>query len=91
MVGRIATGWIFTLPAAAVVGALAAALAGWNIAGLVIVAVLGAAGMVGLFLLARRTPVTRENVNDVDEHDRGADAADAAGGAETAAAGRGAA
>lgn len=64
IVGRIATGWVFTLPAAAIVGGLAALLANVSTAGVVIVAVVGAAAVVGLFLLARRQPVTHENVND---------------------------
>ena len=64
IVGRIASAWVLTLPAAAIVGALAALLAGWNTLGLVIVAVLGAAAVIGLIILARRKPVTRENVND---------------------------
>ena len=67
VVGRIATGWVFTLPAAALVGGLAAVVAGWSVAGVIIVAVVGAAAMVGLFLLARRQPVTHENVNEVED------------------------
>jgi inorganic phosphate transporter, PiT family len=67
IVGRIASAWVLTLPAAAIVGALAALLAGWNTIGLVIVAVLGAAAVVGLIILARRKPVTHENVNDEDD------------------------
>jgi len=64
IVGRIATGWVLTLPAAALVGGLAALLANVSTLGVVIVAVVGAAAVVGLFLLARRQPVTHENVND---------------------------
>jgi inorganic phosphate transporter, PiT family len=64
MVGRIVTGWIITLPAAAAVGALAAWLASSSAIGLVIVIVVGVALAVGLFMLARRKPVTAGNVND---------------------------
>lgn len=65
--GRIAAGWIFTLPAAAIVGGLAAALASTSTIGLIVVAVL--ALLVGglIAVLARRHPVTHENVNDVPE------------------------
>jgi len=67
IVGRIAIGWGVTLPAAALVGGLAAWAATTSLVGLIIVAVLGAAAGVGLYLLARRHPVTHENVNDVDD------------------------
>ena len=71
MVGKIVSGWVITLPAAAIVGALAAWAAGTGIIGLVIVAVLGVAAALGIFALARRKPVTADNIND--------EAADSAG------------
>ena len=64
VVGKIATAWVFTLPAAALVGGLTAWLAITSTLGLVIVAVLAAAGAAALFFLARRHPVTHENVNE---------------------------
>jgi PiT family inorganic phosphate transporter len=67
IVGRIAIAWGVTLPAAALVGGLAAWAATSSILGLIIVAVLGAGVALTLYLLSRRHPVTHENVNDVDE------------------------
>jgi PiT family inorganic phosphate transporter len=64
VVGRIAIAWVFTLPAAAIVGGLAALLASTSMVGLIIVAVLALAGGLTFYLLARRHPVTRDNVND---------------------------
>ena len=64
VVGKIATAWVFTLPAAALVGGLTAWLAVTSTLGLIIVAVLAAAGAATLFVLARRHPVTHENVNE---------------------------
>jgi PiT family inorganic phosphate transporter len=64
VVGKIATAWVFTLPAAALVGGLTAWLAITSTLGLVVVAVLAAAGAAVLFFLARRHPVTHENVNE---------------------------
>jgi PiT family inorganic phosphate transporter len=50
---RIVTGWLFTLPGAAVVGALAALISRLGVAGIVIDAVLGIGFMVAVFLRAR--------------------------------------
>ncbi len=50
---RIVTGWLFTLPGAAVVGALAALVSRLGVAGIVIDAVLGIGFMVAVFLRAR--------------------------------------
>ena len=69
VVGRIAMAWLFTLPAAALVGGLAAWIASTSTVGLIIVAVLALAGGLGFVFLARRHPVTHDNVNDVDEDD----------------------
>jgi PiT family inorganic phosphate transporter len=62
--GRIGLGWIFTLPAAAVVGAVAALVAISSTAGLVIVAVVAVAGVAVIFRLAAKKPVTAKNVNE---------------------------
>ena len=60
--GRIAIGWILTLPAAGAVGAFAALLVvlwgGWGVA---IDAVLAVAVILGLFLRSRRNAVTANN------------------------------
>ncbi len=64
VVARIAFAWIVTLPAAALVGGLAAWAAGAGTLGLVAVLLLGLGACAGLFLLARRKPVSAENVND---------------------------
>ncbi|GAB3394437.1 inorganic phosphate transporter [Humibacter soli] len=71
MVSKIVTGWVITLPSAAVVGALAAWLASTGPIGLAIVVVAAVLAAVGIFALSRRKPVTAENVNDVsDDADR---------------------
>ncbi|WP_382304616.1 anion permease [Herbiconiux sp. UC225_62] len=70
IVGRIATGWLVTLPAAALVGGLAAWAASSSPIGLAIVVVLALAAGLAFFFLARRHPVTHENVNEVDEGGR---------------------
>jgi PiT family inorganic phosphate transporter len=70
VVGRIAMAWIFTLPAAALVGGLAAWAASTSTVGLIIVAVLALVGGLGFVFLARRHPVTHHNVNDVDSESR---------------------
>jgi PiT family inorganic phosphate transporter len=72
MVGRIAIAWIITLPAAAVVGGVAAWAATTGTLGLIIVIVLALGGGIGFVLLARRRPINRQNVND--EESRNEDA-----------------
>jgi inorganic phosphate transporter, PiT family len=67
IVGRIVVAWVITLPAAAVVGALATWLASTSTVGLVIVAVLALAAGLGFYALARRKPVTGANVNEEPE------------------------
>ena len=64
MVGKIAVAWLITLPAAAVVGGLAAWAASTSTLGLVLVVVFALAGGIGFVVLARRKPVTRTNVNE---------------------------
>jgi PiT family inorganic phosphate transporter len=60
--GRIALGWVITIPAAAVVGAIAAFVAhvGWW--GILIDAVVATAVIVGIFVRARRTNVTSRDL-----------------------------
>jgi PiT family inorganic phosphate transporter len=62
MVGRMATAWLITLPAAALVGGLAAWAASTSVVGLIIVAVLALAAGLGFLILARRNPVTHADV-----------------------------
>jgi PiT family inorganic phosphate transporter len=63
-VSKIAVGWIVTLPAAALAGGVAAWLAGTGPVGLIVVVVLAIGGGGTFVFLARRHPVSRENVND---------------------------
>ncbi|TDU88994.1 PiT family inorganic phosphate transporter [Kribbella voronezhensis] len=62
--GRMALAWLFTLPAAALVGALAGRVANSGNAGVAIIAVAAAAAGLTLYAAARRKPVTSNNVND---------------------------
>jgi PiT family inorganic phosphate transporter len=72
--GRMATAWLITLPAAAVVGALAFELADviGGSAGVVVVFALGLAFAVGIFVASRRNAVHAGNVNEqwADQPDR---------------------
>ncbi|GAA4855856.1 inorganic phosphate transporter [Actinomycetospora corticicola] len=63
--GQMAVAWILTLPAAAVVGAVAAYAASTGVVGTVLVAVVAIAVALGIYAASRRTPVTADNVNDV--------------------------
>ena len=65
---RIAGGWLLTLPAAALIGAAAAALAaGLGMVGVVIDAVVGGSIMLGIFLWSRRSRVGHDNaISDID-------------------------
>jgi PiT family inorganic phosphate transporter len=65
--GRIALAWIFTLPAAAVVGAAASWLAATGTFGVFVVAVSGVAVASGIYSASRRTAVTAANVNDIPQ------------------------
>ncbi|ARC57703.1 Low-affinity inorganic phosphate transporter 1 [Frondihabitans sp. 762G35] len=62
VVGKIATGWLVTLPAAALVGGVAAWLASTSTAGLIAVAALALAGGLTFYVLARRKPITAGDV-----------------------------
>ncbi|GHF79918.1 PiT family inorganic phosphate transporter [Amycolatopsis bartoniae] len=61
--GRMALAWLFTLPAAAIVGAIAAEVAGSGSIGTVLVGVAGVVVAVVIYLWSRRNPVTASNVN----------------------------
>jgi PiT family inorganic phosphate transporter len=62
--GRMALAWLFTLPAAAVVGALSGRVANSGNAGVAIIAVLAAVAGLAIYLASRRKPVTSGNVNE---------------------------
>jgi inorganic phosphate transporter, PiT family len=62
--GRIVLAWLFTLPAAALVGALSGRVAETGTAGTVAVALAAAAGAAGVYLVSRRNPVGAHNVNE---------------------------
>lgn len=66
--GRMAVAWMVTLPAAALVGGLAAAVVqnGGDL-GTAVVALVGAALAAGIVLISRRNPVHAHNVNDAQE------------------------
>lgn len=65
MAGRMVIAWALTLPAAAVIGALAASISSTGTLGTVIVALVGIAFAVGLYAASRRKPVTAHNVNEL--------------------------
>ena len=60
--GRMVGVWLLTLPAAATVGALAAAVAARGTAGTVLVGAVLVIASAGIYALSRRTPVTSKNV-----------------------------
>ncbi|MEU2538976.1 inorganic phosphate transporter [Streptomyces iakyrus] len=66
--GRMAVAWVITLPAAALVGGLAAAVVqnGGDL-GTAVVALVGAALAAGIVVISRRNPVHARNVNDAHE------------------------
>jgi inorganic phosphate transporter, PiT family len=61
---RMVYGWLLTLPAAALAGAIAAAIAGTGTLGLVIVFAGLVAGTAAIYTISRRAPVSADNVND---------------------------
>ena len=65
--GRIALGWLFTLPAAAVVGALTAWLVNVGTGGVIIAAVAGIAAVLAMFLQSRKSHVGHHNAVEVEE------------------------
>ncbi|CBT76158.1 MULTISPECIES: inorganic phosphate transporter [Glutamicibacter] len=65
--GRIALGWLFTLPAAAVIGGIAAAITHLGNIGIVIVAVAGVGAMLAIWFISRKQPHDHEsNISDID-------------------------
>jgi PiT family inorganic phosphate transporter len=62
--GHMALAWVFTLPAAAVVGGVSAAVAKQGTAGIVVICLAAVAVAVAIYTVARRNPVTAGNVND---------------------------
>ena len=63
--GQMALAWLLTLPAAAVVGAVAAWAASTGTVGTILVALVLIALAGGIYAASRRRPVTADNVNDV--------------------------
>jgi inorganic phosphate transporter, PiT family len=61
---RIFYGWVLTLPAAALVGAVAAAIALTGTPGVVVVFLALLAGALAIYVISRRAPVSSGNVND---------------------------
>ncbi|MFZ7088126.1 inorganic phosphate transporter [Curtobacterium sp. RRHDQ10] len=64
--GKIVVAWFITLPAAALVGAAASAIALIGTTGLVIDAVIGVVVIGGLYLMSRRSPVENAAAIEVD-------------------------
>jgi len=60
--GHVVLGWLFTLPAAALVGAISALIVGTGSAGIIIDAVVTVAVIIAIFQIARRNAVTHQNV-----------------------------
>ncbi len=67
MVGKIALGWLFTLPAAGIVGALTALLVTTGPVGVLIAAVAGSAAVLFMFFYSRKSSVGHQNAVEVEE------------------------
>lgn len=65
LAAQMVIAWVLTLPAAAIVGALAALVAETGTMGTVVVAVAGLAVAGGIYALSRRELVDAHNVNEV--------------------------
>ena len=65
--GRMGLAWLLTLPAAAIVGGLAAWVANSGAVGVAIVLVLLIAGSTVIWVVSRKTAVDRHNVNEMPE------------------------
>ncbi|RAX18121.1 inorganic phosphate transporter [Pseudarthrobacter sp. AG30] len=67
MVGKIALGWLFTLPAAGIVGALTALLVKTGAVGVLIAAVAGSGAVLFMFFYSRKSSVGHQNAVEVEE------------------------
>jgi inorganic phosphate transporter, PiT family len=65
LAGQMVVAWLLTLPAAAIVGAVAGRVAQTGTVGTVVVAVAGLAIAGGIYALSRRQPVGADNVNEL--------------------------
>ncbi|WP_031469843.1 inorganic phosphate transporter [Sciscionella sediminilitoris] len=65
--GKMAVAWLLTLPAAAVVGAIAGETASQGSLGTILVAAAGLVIAVGFYLASRRNPVDAKNVNETEQ------------------------
>ncbi|MFC4944513.1 inorganic phosphate transporter [Pseudonocardia sp. GCM10023141] len=65
--GRMGLAWLMTLPAAAVIGAVAAWVAAEGTVGTIAVAIAGIAVAGGIYAASRRRPITAGNINDTPE------------------------
>ena len=59
--GRIAAGWVITIPAAAIVSGVAALIVSSGVIGVIAVAIFAAAAILGIFLYSRRSKVDHRN------------------------------
>jgi PiT family inorganic phosphate transporter len=66
--GRMAVAWLLTLPAAALVGAMAGELASRGTVGTVVVGLVAVVIAAACYLASRRDPVGAHNVNEVPTH-----------------------
>ncbi|WP_426762697.1 anion permease [Pseudarthrobacter sp. 1G09] len=67
MVGKIAIGWLFTLPAAGIVGALTALLVSTGVVGVLIAAIAGTGAVLFMFFYSRKSAVGHHNAVEVEE------------------------
>jgi PiT family inorganic phosphate transporter len=65
--GQMAIAWSLTLPAAAIIGGIAGAVALTGTIGTIMVALTALACASGIYLLSRRNPVDSQNVNETAE------------------------
>ncbi|MEU0885398.1 inorganic phosphate transporter [Lentzea sp. NPDC005914] len=62
--GKMAAGWLLTLPAAGIVGAIAGKWASSGMGGVIGVALIGGVVAIGIWILSRREPVKPEHIID---------------------------
>ncbi|MFM5904986.1 MAG: anion permease [Micrococcales bacterium] len=66
--GHVVLGWLFTLPAAAIVGAISAWLVGVGPAGIIIDGIVALGVIIAIFQIARRNAVTHKHVaSEIEE------------------------